>query len=121
MATVTINMRSDGTYVLNPPYIILTRSDQDITWNLAGANWVWMTTPPGVQCEASPPNPPYSAWPSGATGPTFNSTTNQYAANANAPNNGSAPVYYKWTFTVRNTATSQVVQADPDIGNEPRP
>jgi hypothetical protein len=121
MATVTISMKPDGTYALLPPFVVLTRSDQGITWNLAGANWVWMTTPPGIVCESAPPDPPYSAWPSNATGPALNTTTNQFEGNANSPNTGTDTVYYKWTFTVRNTNTGQVVQVDPDIGNEPRP
>ena len=121
MPVVTINMSSDGTYVLNPPFITLTRGTQDITWRLQGSNWVWMTTPPGIVCESSPPNPPYSPWPSGATGPTLNSGTGNYEADANSPNTGANTIYYKWTFSVFNTATNQIVQVDPDIGNDPRP
>ena len=121
MPVETIDMNADGTYKLKPPFIIITRGDQAITWKLTGANWVWMSTPPGIVCEASPPDPPYSPWPSTATGPTLNSGTNDYEANANAPNMGSDWIYYKWTFTVRNSSSGQVVQVDPDIGNDPRP
>ena len=119
MATVTIQMSSDGSYRLLPPFIILTAADQGITWNLSGANWQWMSTPPGIVCEPSPPSPPYAAWPGAAA--SFNSTTKQYTADANSPNRGADWVYYKWTFTVINTSTGTIVQVDPDIGNQPEP
>lgn len=116
-AIETIDMNADGTYKLKPPFILITRSDQDITWRLTGANWVWASTPPGVVCETSPASP-YSAWP--ASQPSLNGS-NEYVANAGSPNMGPDWIYYKWWFTVRNTSTGQVVQVDPDIGNDPKP
>jgi hypothetical protein len=118
---ITIRMNSNGTYTLDPPFVVITPSDQGITWNLTGANWQWQT-PNGIICEANPPNPPYSGWPSNATGPTLNTTTNQYTASANSPNQPSSTwIYYKWTFNVINSSTGQTVTVDPDIGNEPQP
>jgi hypothetical protein len=114
---ITIRMASDGSYTLDPPFVIITKSDQGIIWNLTGANWQWQT-PNGVVCETSPPNPPYTAWP--ATQPALN-TSNQYTANANSPNTGTSWIYYKWTFNVINSSTGQTVTVDPDIGNEPQP
>jgi len=121
MPTETIDMNADGTYQLKPPFVIITRGNQAINWKLTGANWVWQTSPPGIVCETTAPNPPYSPWPSFATGPTLNSSTNEYEADANSPNTGPDWVYYKWTFNVRNTSTGQVVMVDPDIGNDPKP
>jgi len=118
MATVTINMKPDGDYDLVPPRVNLTRSDQKITWNLAGPNWDWVL--PGIVCEKSPTDPKQSPWPARATGPDLIPHTNQYGASANAPNSG-ATVIYKWTFTVRNASTKQVVHVDPEIWNEPKP
>jgi hypothetical protein len=120
MATITIQMNSDGSYRLVPPFIVITPNDQGITWNLSGANWDWVL-PQGITCDTNPPNPPYAAWPSTASGPTRNTSTNQFTANANSPNTGSDWIFYKWNFSVQNTSTSQQVNADPDIGNQPQP
>ena len=120
MPVENINMNADGTFTLRPPFLVLKRTDQAITWKLSGTNWVWDTSPPGIVCETGAPNPPYSAWPSVATGPSLNSS-GDYEANANSPNTGTDWVYYKWSFNVRNTSTGQTVSVDPDIGNDPQP
>ena len=112
----TITMNDDGTYRLAPPFIIINQSDQKITWTLRGSDWVWDT--PGIQCETTAPNPPYSPWP--AAQPALNGS-NQYVGDASSPNPGPDWIYYKWTFKVRNTRTGQTVTVDPDIGNEPKP
>jgi len=117
MATVTIDMNADGSYKLHPPVIIITRGDQKITWKLKGKDWEWMTNPKGVICDTSSTNPPYSPW----VGDTPALVGTDYVADAKSPNTGAAWVFYKWMFTVMNSATSQIVQVDPDIGNDPKP
>ena len=115
MAVETIHMNADGTFRLDPPFIVLTRGDQTVTWKLQGTNWAW-ATPDGVVCETTAV-PPSSAWPGNQ--PALSGS--DYAADANSPNTGPNWIYYKWTFSVVNTSTGQRVDVDPDIGNDPKP
>ncbi len=118
MPTATIDMSADGQYKIHPPFIVVKKSDLKITWKLKGKNWEWMSKPPGIMCDTSTLNPPYSAWP--GTTPAKNGS-GDYEADAKTANTGTSWLFYKWTFSVLNTSTNQIVQIDPDIGNEPQP
>jgi len=121
MSVITIRMKPDGSYILDPPVVIITPGDQSITWNLAGNNWNWLGTSgatQGIICDTNA-GTPYTPWPSVATGPTYNGAPNQFTASANSVNSGTTWIFYKWRFSVINSVTGTIISVDPDIGNQP--